>query len=268
MKIAIIGFGWLGLPLGKSLLKAGHEVVGTTTTAAKIAQLQQEGLEAVQLDLSGDLTQFSKDIFGNTDIAILNFPPAREKDNSQLYGEQSLSAVALFSETTRFIFVSSTGIYPNEVSPATEAGFDRSNFTGTDSIAYAEEALHRSLGDRLTIVRMAGLIGGDRHIGKYFAGKKGIPNGDTPVNLIHQDDCVRLILRIIERDCRGEVFNGCASGHPSRRDYYTFYCEKQGLEKPEFPIEENPVKGKMISNEKSKERLDFTYLFDDPYNMI
>ena len=268
MKIAVLGFGWLGLPLGKSLLKAGHEVVGTTTSEEKASRLKQEGLNAVRMDLAEDLSHFSKEIFGNTQIAVLNFPPAREKDTTREYGRQALAAAALFPADTRFIFVSSTGIYPNDFSPATEAGFDRSKFAETDSIAFAEEALHLALGERLTIVRMAGLIGGDRHIGKYFAGKTGIPNGDTPVNLIYQTDCVRLIERIIEKDCWGEVFNGCASGHPSRRDYYTFSCEKFGLEKPEFPEEANPVIGKMIDNTKSKQVLDFVYAFDDPYQML
>lgn len=274
MKIAIIGFGWLGFPLGKSLLAKGHQVIGTTTTEEKITELKKDGLEALQLNLNQDLPQNLNSFFENTDICILNFPPGRDSNPQGLqpiietYGQHALKAVSLFPEKTRFIFVSSTGVYPDDITHATEAGFDRSAFAATNSMAYAEDALSQQLGERLTVVRMAGLIGGNRHIGKYFAGKKGLPNGNSPVNLIHLTDCIGIIEKIIERNCWGETFNACASEHPSRRDYYTFTCEQFGLEKPEFPMEENPVEGKRIDNEKSKKVLGFTYQYDSPFEMI
>lgn len=265
MKIAVIGFGWLGKPLGESLLKKGNKVIGTTTSKEKMEALKKSGLEVIQMDIQGEIPQNSNSFFENVDICILNFPPQRAANPQGLeadvsnYGHHLLKAVSLFGENTKFIFTSSTGIYPDSIPLAKEGEFDRKTVVGTNSIAFAEEALHQQLGNRLTIVRMAGLIGGDRHIGKYFAGKKGIPNGDTPVNLIHLTDCIRIIERIIEQECWGEVFNACASEHPSRRDFYTAYCEKSGLEKPDFPWEENPVIGKQIDNSKSKTVLNFDY---------
>src|SRR5574343_621841 len=39
-KIAILGCGWLGLPLAKSLLSKGYEVKGSTTSESKLVILK------------------------------------------------------------------------------------------------------------------------------------------------------------------------------------------------------------------------------------
>jgi nucleoside-diphosphate-sugar epimerase len=270
MKIAIIGFGWLGLPLGKSLLEKGHEIVGTTTTFSKIEMLENLGFSARLLDLSEQLPQKLNSFFEKTEICILNFPPKRKNSepNIQFYGEQLLKAIQPFSDKTKFIFVSSTGIYPDSISIAKEDEFDRITFLKDNQLAYAEEVLHQKLADRLTIVRMAGLIGEDRQIAKYFAGKTEIPNGKSPVNLIHQKDCIGIISKIIETNFWGEIFNACASLHPSREEYYTFCCTELNLQKPTFAIETRPSFSKTVENSKSKEVLGYQYQLDNPLDFI
>lgn len=262
-KISIIGYGWLGLPLAQSLQAAGHAIAGSTTSESKRAELEKSGLPAVVLNLSDDLGQ-TPEIFANTQIAILNFPPTYKSEFSN-YADKCLKAARLFSNKTKFILISSTTIYPNEVPVARESEYDRTKFTAIDPIAFAEEQMHQLLGERLTVVRMSGLIGGDRHIANFFAGKTDIPHGDTPVNLIHRKDCIRIIERIIEKDCWGETFNACASEHPAKGVYYTFACEQLGLEKPHFL---GGVLGKTIDNSHSKEALDFEYLYDTPFDFF
>lgn len=270
MKIAIIGFGWLGLPLGKSLLEKGHEIIGTTTTSAKIKVLEELGFSAALLDLSTELPQKLNLFFEKTDICILNFPPKRNNSNPniQVYGEQLLKAIQPFSDKTKFIFVSSTGIYPDSISLAKEDEFDRKTIVNENQLAYAEEVLHQKLKDRLTIARMAGLIGADRQIAKYFAGKTEIPNGKSPVNLIHQIDCVGIISKIIESNFWGEIFNACASNHPSREEYYTFSCAELNLQTPTFTSETNPAFSKTVDNKKSKTVLGYQYQLDNPFDFI
>jgi len=270
MKIAIIGFGWLGLPLGKALLEKDHEIVGTTTTFSKIEMLEELGFSAAILDLSNELTQESNLFFEKTDICILNFPPKRKNSdqNIQFYGEQLLKAIQPFSSKTKFIFVSSSGIYPDSILIAKEDEFDRLSILNDNQLAYAEEVLHQKLGDRLTIIRMAGLIGEDRQIAKYFAGKAEIPNGKSPVNLIHQKDCIGIISKIIETNFWGEIFNACASFHPSREEYYTFSCAELNLQKPTFISETNPRISKTVDNSKSKTVLGYQYQLDNPFDFI
>lgn len=273
MKIAVVGFGWLGFPLGKEFLKKGHTVVGSTTSAEKIQKLKADNLEAILLNTEEDFPQNTTEFFDNTDICIINVPPKRRskaeglEQDVEIYGERMMRIAKIFSDTTRFIFVSSTGIYPNEIGIAKEDEFDRTMYLTSNSLAFAEEKLHQFLGNRLTVLRFAGLVGGERQIGKYIAGRKEIANGDSPVNLIHQIDCIRIIERIIETDSWGEVFNGCATEHPTRKEYYTEYCEQHNLAIPEFLNEKNQFIGKKVDNEKSKKHLNFEYLYDNPFKM-
>lgn len=268
MKIAIVGLGWLGFPLAKSLQAKGHEVVGSTRTPSKIEAFNAAGIQSVVLNDSLENSQELTRFFENTAICILNFPPNRREnpDNLKAYGQQAVRIAALFPSNCKFIFVSSTGIYPDENQITEETSFDRDANAENNHLAYAESILDQLLGKRLTIVRMAGLIGENRNLAIYFSGRENLPNGNAPVNLIHQTDCIRMLEQIIAKNCWGETFNACASEHPSRAEYYTFACEKAGIPLPSF-LNDARWQGKEISNEKSKSVLKFTYQFDSPYLM-
>lgn len=268
MKIAIVGLGWLGFPLAKSLQAKGHEVVGTTRTNSKIETFKAAGIQSIILNDSLDNSQELIRFFENTTACILNFPPNRKEnpDNLKAYGQQAVRIASLFPSNCNFIFVSSTGIYPDENQIAEEATFDRNAHAEHNHLAYAETELEKLLGTRLTIVRMAGLIGEQRNLAVYFSGRENLPNGNAPVNLIHQTDCIHILEQIIAKNCWGETFNGCASEHPTRAEYYTFACEKAGIALPTF-LKTSAWQGKTISNQKSKNVLDFTYQYDSPYMM-
>ena len=52
LKIAIIGCGWLGLPLAKKLIKENFIVKGSTTSKEKISVLKTEKIEPFLIDLN------------------------------------------------------------------------------------------------------------------------------------------------------------------------------------------------------------------------
>ena len=128
------------------------------------------------------------------------------------------------------------------------------------AVLLAEQLLREALGERLTIIRFSGLMGPDRFPGRFLAGKKEVPNGKAPVNMIYQTDCIQLIAEVINQDCWGEIFNGCADDHPTREDFYTKAALKLGLEPPTFS--QTPTgQFKIISNEKSKTILGMKYQY-------
>ena len=55
LKIAIIGCGWLGLPLAKKLIKEIFIVKGSTTSKEKISVLKTEKIEPFLIDLNKKL---------------------------------------------------------------------------------------------------------------------------------------------------------------------------------------------------------------------
>ena len=52
---------------------------------------------------------------------------------------------------------------------------------------------------KTTLIRFAGLLGYNRKPGNFFKNGKSIPNPEGVVNMIHQDDCVLIISKIIEK---------------------------------------------------------------------
>jgi 3-hydroxyisobutyrate dehydrogenase-like beta-hydroxyacid dehydrogenase len=51
IKISILGCGWLGLPLAKSLLAKSYEVKGSTTSENKLEVLINAGILPFQIQL-------------------------------------------------------------------------------------------------------------------------------------------------------------------------------------------------------------------------
>ncbi len=262
MKIAVIGFGWLGYPLGKTLKNKGYDVVGTTTSEEKEKQLNLESFPTIRWSSKEEPFKFHS-IFENVDIVILNYPPGRLSDFCS-YALSLSEVVKAFPDSTKFIFISSTSVYPDEQQLFKEEDIDIILRAKENNIAYAEWMLQNAtISNQLTIIRMAGLVGGLRHPARFFAGRTDIPNGNHPVNLIFREDAILLVVNCIEKEIWGETLNGCATVHPSKSEYYTFACEQFGLEKPTFVGTEL---GKSISNEKSKKLLDFKYIMDNPYD--
>jgi hypothetical protein len=100
-----------------------------------------------------------------------------------------------------------------------------------------------------------------------LAGRKNIENPNAPINLIHQDDCIGIIEKIIEKSLRqaqtdkldwNETFNAVTPFHPSRKDYYTQKALELNLNLPEFNPE-NDTFGKTILSEKIETVLGYTF---------
>jgi len=98
----------------------------------------------------------------------------------------------------------------------------------------AERLLQSQTSFKTTILRFGGLVGPGRHPGRFFAGKKDIPNGRAPVNLIHLNDCIGIGLAVIEQNTFGHLFNAVSPAHPQKADFYTNAALQGGLPAPEF----------------------------------
>ena len=82
------------------------------------------------------------------------------------------------------------------------------------------------------------------------------------VNLIHRDDCIHIIRKIIEQNVWSEDFNCCADSHPTKQEFYSKVMFEQNLSLPKFE-RSNPKKFKLISNQKVKELLDYQFIHPD-----
>ncbi len=245
-KISILGCGWLGLPIGKALAVAGYKVKGSTTQATKLEQLDKLGIVPYLINFRDDKTDVGD--FFDSDILIITIPPSNaDKPNEYFTQLEEIRRLSKEGTIKHTIFISSTSVYPNLQREVVEedASYDARTRSGI-SLLRAED-LFRNVQN--TIIRFAGLIGPNRHPGKWYAGKKQLSGGDTPVNMIHLEDCIGVIQRIIENDHWGETYNACAPEHPLKKDYYPRCATTLGLEVPSYKKEQSS-NWKIVSSKK------------------
>jgi nucleoside-diphosphate-sugar epimerase len=160
------------------------------------------------------------------------------------------------SENSKVIFVSTTSVYPESLFEATE-DYSWSKEDLLKETVLAEIELTKNLRERLTILRLAGLIGPNRHPVRFLAGKENLPNGNSPVNLIHLEDVIGLIEKIVKEKYWGEIVNGCFPSHPTRKEYYQNAAIELNLNQPLF--QESSEIGKLVKSEKSISHLNYIY---------
>lgn len=267
-KISVLGCGWLGLPLAKSLVSKGWLINGSATSPEKTELLQSQGIEPFLLQLKPELTGNNIEDFFDSEILIINFPPERRDDIISFHTKQ-IEAIIHFAEKSpvkKIIFASSTSVYKSVNRTLTEADYLPAESQTGEALKIAEQILMNNINFKTTVLRFGGLIGEGRQPGKFFAGKKNIPNGRAPVNLIVSEDCINIINKIIEQNVFGEIFNAVADAHQSRAEFYTAAAKKLNLPAPEFIDELNEYK--IISNEKLKQKLNYTFIYPDPLDWV
>lgn len=268
MTISILGCGWLGLPLAEHLRDEGHSIKGSTTSSEKIELLKGKEISPFLLSFSPELECEDCSDFWDADLLVLNIPPGRSRDNVTSFHQKQISSVIeqlKQSSIKQVIFVSSTSVYPEKPGIVSEEDAEPGK-AGRDSgnaLLEAEKMLMNQSEFETSIIRFGGLYGQDRHPAKYLAGRKNMEKGNAPVNLIHQDDCIGIIQTIINKEVKGEIFNGVSDGHPPKKMYYPAAAKSLGLEPPTFKDDENEDY-KVVSNRKLKQQLQYTFKHPNP----
>ena len=82
-----------------------------------------------------------------------------------------------------------------------------------------------------------------------------INNANLPVNIIHVDDIIQFIMTLINHDYSSDTINLCCTDHPSKKEYYTYICNKLNQKVPQF--KNSMEKFKIISNEKLVQKYNY-----------
>ncbi len=250
LKVSVIGCGWLGRPLCESLMNQGRDVITTTPTSEKATELASK-FNIQLFDVTQDIARSE---LLNSDVIIYTIPPL------------GLGEVQNFFKTIKpdqkIIFISSTAVYGKNQGEVTED----SPFEPSSKNALVLREAESYLKDRfkhLTIIRPGGLYEEKRHPVYFLAGRNGITSGEEYLHLVHRDDCVNAIVKIVELNLFGEDFNLVSDLRILKKDYYTEMAKKLGLVAPlyETQIISNPtLNPTKISNDKSKKILSLQYI--------
>ena len=267
--ISILGCGWLGFPLAQRLLAHEFLVKGSTRTESKLRKLTEAGIKGYRIALEPELKGANVNDFFNTEILVVNFPPERRSNLLDYHTRQIQHLISFLQQSTvkKVLFVSSTSVYPNVNREVTEEDVLTPKKESGAALLKAEAMLQQEKKFTSTVLRFAGLYGPDRKPGRFLAGKENMDNGMAPVNLIHLEDCVNIIVEIIRQEKWGEVYNACSDQHPTRAEFYPVAARKMGLPAPTFRSEETSS-FKVISNRKVKADLNYQFIYPDPLAAI
>jgi len=247
--VSILGCGWLGKPLAIKLIESGYALKGSTTSIEKFGEFEKLGIQPYLISLV-NLPE-SVNEFLNSEILIVAIPSKNSENFKNLINHIEKSSVV------KVLFISSTSVYSTNNDVVSE-----NSPVQNSPLVTIEKYFSSNSNFKTTIVRFPGLFGYDRKPGNFFKNGRAIPNPEGFVNMIHQDDCVLILEKILTDNIWGEFFNACADTHPSRRDYYTKTKEDLGNESPIF-VETETTVFKIISNKKLKSVLNYKFKYGD-----
>lgn len=265
-QISILGCGWLGLPLAKSLIEKGYSVKGSTTSVQKIPVLKLAGIDAFEIEVSqtgitGEISSFLK----NSEILIIDIPPKLRGNSSENFVKKIENLIPFIEKSTveKVVFISSTSVYADDNVVITEATNENPDTESGKQLLEAEKILLNNTNIKTIIIRFGGLIGEDRHPIHFLSGRKNIENPEAPINLIHQLDCIGIIEKILlyaqnDNLVWNQTFNAVAPFHPTRKAYYNQKAMELGLPFPMF-TDDPYSNGKTILSNKVESELQYTF---------
>jgi len=269
--VLLCGCGWLNSQLVDPLQTSNTQVLATTRNNEKLAQLTAKGVQSALFDL-GQPFPFESLVVKNETTIILSIPPGRRNPDTTVFesGMRMLLAQFAARRPAHLIFISTTAVYGEKSNDTIN---ERSELAPQTASAHAhvalEHAIAQSFSGSYTVLRLAGLVGPNRHPVTTLAGKQlSAPN--RVVNLIHSEDVVSALLRLIQKGPQNKALHLAALAHPQRRAYYTECAKRLRLTPPTFISSDNEEvdQGKKIDANVTLESLGITLAYPSPYDMV
>jgi len=257
------------LSLAEALLAKKIKVKGSVTSPEKFGVLREKGILPFQVILDADHTEMDNPEFFKTDMVIVSIPPRRTDDVELVFPAQIGQLIHYLEEykVPRVLFVSSTSVYSETAGIAKEEDAVLPDKASGRALIEVENLLIRNEAFKTTVVRFGGLIGADRDPARFLSRQKGVVDGSKPVNLIHRDDCIQIILELISQKVWGDVFNACCPDHPGKKEFYEMASAISGIQPPVFG-ERSSSSGKTVDSTKLIKRLDYSFIYPSPIDWL
>jgi nucleoside-diphosphate-sugar epimerase len=261
--ISVVGCGWLGQALAESLAIKNFQVRGTTTTPSKLEILKNKGIDPYLVHFEPHHLKVAGEVL-DSDILIINIPP-RHNNSSGLVNYQLMTDYFTQripeSRVQKVILVSSTSVYKEANAEIFESTLAEADSPSAISQLATENKFLDIKNKRVCVVRSAGLVGPERHPGRFFKNRSNIPNGLAPVNLIHRDDVIGIIQMLVDRDEVNGIYNACSPTHPPKQDFYRLAALSSGFTAPDFIPE--ILSWKIISSLRVFSELEYHFKYPD-----
>ena len=248
--LSILGCGWLGSKVIEHLGDS-TTVFGTGRSDKSIERITKAGGNPIVYDLNTDGPNLPEELFQSKSL-IIAIPPSKVELEAFEECVNSIPEDAF----EQVILISSTGIYKDCNQRVTE----NSKEIKTEGSLFAiERTCQLHFKKSLTILRMGGLIGPGRNPANFLHSERIQNNPRGKVNLVHSDDCVQVIAKVIENKITNKRYNVVMDDHPSKKEFYSTVAFLSGKRGPKF--DPNGRRHfKIVSNEKVKSELNFEFM--------
>lgn len=262
--VGVIGCGWLGKALASTLLERGISVLATSSKLENVDKLNQLGIIAQQLTLpTASKPLIQHDVFTQQCIVIAITPQFKQGRTD--YADkiaQLVSAAEQRGKVQHIILLSSTGVYQGLEGNVDEESSLNLTADKVQILNTAEQSV-LNFSQKGNVIRLAGLLGPERHPGKFILANKTRHNSMAPVNLIHQQDAIGLIDSLLQANSPQGIFNGVSDTHVSKQQYYQAAAKSLSLQSPVFSKEYSNETTKVVSGEKAKHILNYKFIYPD-----
>ena len=276
MSVSIIGCGWLGQTLAQQLLANNIEVIASYQSLQTKDKLNQLAIPATELKLpiAADITCDSDldNIEGvdgqlfRPNVLIIAIPPQLKKGRVDYPLKiQQLVQLAQLGTTEHIILLNSTAIYNGLTGQVDENSPLDFSAEKVSCLFEAEQAL-KAFAKKSHILRLAGLVGPDRHPGKFLQSKRRFANASAAVNLVHQTDVVNILVKLCQSadlESRQRIYNVVSHTDCDRQHYYQVAAQALKLPEPQFVVEQSTNTGKRIIGNRLRRELAYNFQYDD-----
>ncbi|MGL4632303.1 MAG: hypothetical protein ACRCVT_13965 [Leadbetterella sp.] len=254
-QISILGSGWLGLPLAIELHNLGSDVFCSYRSLETQNNILHHNLKPIELEVRTDMKVVP--IFFESETLVICYPPRlRQRDESDFL-EEADSLCTIISESTHIkhiVYISSTSVYANAFGSYIES--DALDDHPIRKVEKKIEAL-ASFEKSVCILRMGGLMGGNRNACKYLHPE--MEKLHHTVNYVHQTDAIEAVKKVITEKRVG-IYNIVSPAHPSRAEILKFYCGQPDIEIQEYAL------SKVVDSRLFILDTGFSYQYPNPLN--
>ena len=278
MRVLIVGCGYVGLPLGKELIRLGHKVFGLRRSLLAEAELIAAGLTPLHADITqpDSLQKLPGDFDWVVNCSASGGGGADDYRKVYLQGNRNLLTWLADSPTKKFVYTSSTSVYAqNDGSEVTEKSETEPAADTAKVLVETEKLLSSAATERqfpAVILRVAGIYGPGRgHAFKQFLRGEAKIEGDGArwLNMIHRDDLISIISAALERGMPGEIYNAADNAPASQLEFFTWLAAE--LKRPLPPRiaadtevwRKRGVTNKRVSNAKMRTELKYEFQYPD-----
>jgi nucleoside-diphosphate-sugar epimerase len=282
--VGIVGCGWLGSALAHQLKAQGITVLATRSNIDNTEQLKSQGIDAEVLFLPAEQALLNSHAIFNRQCLIIAITPQFRQGRVDYADKvkQLVESAKTGNCVEQIVLLSSSAIYnglSGQVDECIELDLSADKVSVLNDAEQAVLNFNENSGNESNdalanknayVLRLSGLVGPNRHPGKFLLNGRLLKSPLAIVNLIHQQDAIGLIQALLKSDIRGGIFNGVSSTKVTKKQFYQTAASALGLPAPNF--EESSLasesEAKIVSGKKTQAALNYSFVYDDLLNWL